>query len=440
MTDVRPLAARIGSLATGWFGPLLALAMVITLFGVVDVVLSGGQSTFLTVRNFRTVTVQTCVVAVAALGMTTIIIAGGIDLSAGAALALAATLLAWSLREDVATICRFGTNLPRAARQLDDAVKKSVDAQRAGEADESARWSQVAQRQRHAIRAIIARKRQTLATGLPPPAPFVAALDTLEAQLSQTAQPFAPVVGSARIPNDPWTAALAVLICCVTGATAGLFNGLAISGLRVVPFIITLGTMTVFVGLGNLISDNIPIRPAPHTVPRAVTSLVSNTPDDFVLGFPLGVWLTLILALGLASILRYTVFGRHVFALGSNEATARLCGINVTFVKIAVYASGGLFFGLAGLCQFARLSTGDPMSGLGLELKVIAAVVIGGASLSGGRGSVIGTLAGALIMQAISSGCTQIGLPDPIERIVTGLVIIGAVTLDQVRHRRLNRE
>ena len=107
------------------------------------------------------------------------------------------------------------------------------------------------------------------------------------------------------------------------------------------------------------------------------------------------------MAVVVSLVLRYTVFGRYVFALGSNEQTARLCGLNVPALKVAVYTLGGLFIGLAGVYQFAKLKVGNPISGVGLELKVIAAVVIGGASLSGGRGTVLGTLTGALLMQTI---------------------------------------
>jgi ribose/xylose/arabinose/galactoside ABC-type transport system permease subunit len=138
----------------------------------------------------------------------------------------------------------------------------------------------------------------------------------------------------------------------------------------------------------------------------------------------------------LSLVLRYTVFGRHVFALGSNEQTARLCGLNVPALKVAVYTLSGLFVGLAGVYQFAKLKVGNPTSGLGMELKIIAAVVIGGASLSGGRGTVLGTLTGALLMQTIASGCTQLGLSNPVQDIILGIIIVAAVTVDQIRQRR----
>jgi ribose transport system permease protein len=118
-----------------------------------------------------------------------------------------------------------------------------------------------------------------------------------------------------------------------------------------------------------------------------------------------------------------------------NKQTARLCGVAVERVKVLVFMLGGAFAGLAGLMQFSRLTVGDPTVAVGLELDVIAAVVIGGGSLSGGQGSILGTLVGALIMTTIASGCTQIGLPNWVQQIITGAIIVVAVALDRLRHR-----
>jgi len=151
---------------------------------------------------------------------------------------------------------------------------------------------------------------------------------------------------------------------------------------------------------------------------------------------PPGVWLLIILAVTMAALLRYTQLGRHTFAVGSNEQTARLCGVAVERVKVLVFTLGGAFAGLAGLMQFSRLTVGDPTVAVGLELDVIAAVVIGGGSLGGGEGSILGTLVGALIMTVIASGCTQMGLPNWVQEIITGAIIVVAVALDRLRHRR----
>jgi ribose transport system permease protein len=134
-----------------------------------------------------------------------------------------------------------------------------------------------------------------------------------------------------------------------------------------------------------------------------------------------------------AATLRYTRFGRHMFAIGSNERTARLCGVRVNRSKVAVYTLAAALAALAGVMEFSKLSVGDPTVSIGLELDVIAAVIIGGGSLSGGRGSVVGTIAGAAIMAVIQIGCSQQGLPNWVQQIVTGSIIVGAVALDRLR-------
>ena len=320
------LAQLLGSAV----GPFLGLLLVIGLFWVADAVF--GRGNFATPKNARLVLVQSTTVAMAALGMTIIIISGGIDLSAGTAMALSATVLAWCLKEN-------------------------------------------------------------------------------------------------------YGAAAAVAAGIATGCLAGLINGVLISLLRVVPFIITLGTMTIFLGLGKILGENTIVRPLAEQVPWWLGEFLMPRPDPWWLILPPGVWLLIVLAVAVAVMLRYTVFGRHVVAVGSSEPTARLCGINVPLTRIAVYTLAGFFIGMAGMCQFSRLSVGDPTSGLGKELLVIAAVVIGGGSLGGGRGSVIGTLTGALTMQVISSGCTALSLPNPIQEIIIGTIIVAAVTLDQFRQR-----
>ncbi|MEW6252356.1 MAG: ABC transporter permease, partial [Planctomycetota bacterium] len=151
------------------------------------------------------------------------------------------------------------------------------------------------------------------------------------------------------------------------------------------------------------------------------------------------VWLALGLGLVLAAVLRYTTLGRYTLAIGSNEATARLCGIRVPRVKIAIYVLAGLLTGLAGSMQFARLTQGDPTVAIGLELDVIAAVVIGGGSLSGGQGSIAGTLAGAFLMAYLRNRCTALGWQNYTQEMIVGHIIIIAVAIDQFRVRRTER-
>ncbi|MCY2932165.1 MAG: hypothetical protein NTV86_22250, partial [Planctomycetota bacterium] len=152
--------------------------------------------------------------------------------------------------------------------------------------------------------------------------------------------------------------------------------------------------------------------------------------------WPAGLWMLAAAAILVAGMLRYTRFGRHVFAVGSNEQTARLCGVRTGAVKVAAFCLGGLFAGLAGLMNFARVTVGDCKGGEGAELNVIAAVVIGGGSLAGGEGSILGSLVGALIMSLIAAGCTSIRVESGVQMIITGGIIVAAVALDRLRHER----
>ncbi len=153
---------------------------------------------------------------------------------------------------------------------------------------------------------------------------------------------------------------------------------------------------------------------------------------------PPGVWMTAALALLVAGVLRYTRFGRHVFAVGSNEQTARLCGIDVKRVKLCLYILAGALAGIAGVLQFSYVTMGDPTTADGMELDVIAAVVIGGASLNGGEGTILGTVIGALLMKTVNNGCAKLHLENWVQQIVTGAIIIAAAALDRLRHRNIS--
>lgn len=226
-----------------------------------------------------------------------------------------------------------------------------------------------------------------------------------------------------------WPPLVAALGGVAAAAVCGLVNGILVTGLRVVPFIVTLGTMILVRGAAKGLAEERRIE-APQTWLNDL--LRATAPNEAGL-LPAGVWLVLILAVVVAAILRYTPFGRHVFAIGSNERTARLCGVAVNRSKIIIYTAGALFAGIAGVLQFARLSVGDPTVGDGLELDVIAAVIIGGGSLAGGRGTVFGTLMGATTMAVIQIGCAQKGYPNWVQQIVTGAIIVLAVALDRWR-------
>ena len=305
-------------------GPFLGLLLVIGLFSISTEV----RGYFLTYPNFKIILTQTVIVAIGALGMTLIIIAGGIDLSVGSAIA------------------------------------------------------------------------------------------------------FTSVVGALLIQRG-WSAAAVVLAVVVAGGGIGLLNGVAIAGLRMTPFIITLGTLGVVRGSSKWLANN-------ETVNYDASPINSwmTTADPFGWSLPTGAWVALVAAIGTAVMLRQTVFGRHIFAIGSNEATARLCGVPTVRTKILIYALAGAFFGLAGLMQLSRLRQGDPTVAVGLELDIIAAVIIGGASLSGGVGTVLGSMIGALIMAVLRNGSQQMGWPTYFQEIIIGVVIIAAVFLDRLRQAK----
>ncbi|GIW97027.1 MAG: ribonucleotide-diphosphate reductase subunit alpha [Pirellulaceae bacterium] len=337
------LAPAFNLLFRSQLGPLVALIFIVVAFALADGWLGSGN--FLTARNVRVMTSSTALIAVPALGMTMIIIAGGIDLSAGTALTLCGTVLATSLK-------------------------------------------------------------------------------------------FSPV--AAGEPGFASQVAMALLITAATGCACGLLNGLLISGTRVVPFIVTLGTMTIFLGIGQIIAKESTVYAPPEHLPEWLQNLCYTGPTAAKYGLipyvPTSALIAVVFVGLVAALLRYTVFGRNVFAIGSSESTARLCGINVPLTVLAVYSLAGLFVAMGGLLYFSDVKNGNPSDGMGKELEIIAAVVLGGGSLSGGRGSVIGTLIGALIIVVIRTGCTLLQIPNTYTHIIIGVIIIVAVIVDQLRH------
>ena len=230
---------------------------------------------------------------------------------------------------------------------------------------------------------------------------------------------------------SPWAALMAGI---ALGGLIGCINGLAITRLSVVPFIATLGMLGVARGLAKWAADqqtvNIP--------PTWLNQLAATFPAHAWMLMASGVWITIFLAVVAALLLRNSVFGRRVFALGSNEAAARACGIHTDRLKLWIYSLGGLFFGLAGVVQMSRLRQGDPTVAAGVELDVIAAVVIGGGSLSGGQGSILGSMIGALTMAFLRNGCQLIGWPNYIQEIIIGVIIVLAVAADRLRSVKQN--
>lgn len=230
---------------------------------------------------------------------------------------------------------------------------------------------------------------------------------------------------------------LAIAFGLGTGIVAGCANGLLITRLRVVPFVVTLGTMGVARGLAQYLTRGTPVPfPNPAAPPAWVRWLGRVDPEPSWLIVGPAVWAVVLPAIAVAILLRYTVQGRYCYALGSNEATARLCGIRVDLNKVIIYTLGGLLTGWAGILQFARSEAGLHDVAAGLELVVIAAVVIGGGSLLGGEGTVLGTLVGALLLQVLENGCSKLGLPTEFRFIVIGAIIIGVSAVNTWRQRR----
>jgi ribose transport system permease protein len=226
-----------------------------------------------------------------------------------------------------------------------------------------------------------------------------------------------------------WPPSVALLAAVATGGLIGLFNGAMITTLRVVPFIVTLGMLGIARGVAKWLAGEQTVN-----VPATwVNDLLVTFPKPAWLVLPIGVWTALVLAALAALVLNRTVFGRRVFALGSNEAAARACGVDTGRLRIMIYGIAGCLFGLTGVMQMSRLRQGDPTVANGAELDIIAAVVIGGGSLNGGEGSITGSIIGALIMAFLRNGCQQMGWPNYIQEIIIGVIIVLAVALDRAR-------
>ena len=235
-------------------------------------------------------------------------------------------------------------------------------------------------------------------------------------------------VAAALLIQHGWGPVPTTLAAIAFGGVIGLVNGTAVAALRMPSFIITLGMLGIARGTAKWLADNQTV-----SYDRSPINSWMTTANPSGHALPAGVWVAIALAAATSLLLKKTVFGRHVFALGSNEAAARLCGVPTVRLQVMVFALAGCFFGLSGLFQLARLRLGDPTVAVGLELDIIAAVIIGGASLSGGSGTVLGSIIGALIMAVLRNGSQQMGWPNYFQEIIIGVVIIAAVFLDRFR-------
>ncbi|WP_018896636.1 ABC transporter permease [Rhizobium sp. 2MFCol3.1] len=229
---------------------------------------------------------------------------------------------------------------------------------------------------------------------------------------------------------------LGIIGALLTGAFCGAISGIVIAKFKIPPFIATLGMMLILKGLSLVISGVKPIyfNDTPNFPMISIDSFVGQIVPG--LEIPNGVLILFVVAIIASIILNRTLLGRYIFALGSNEEAARLSGVNVDRWKIVTYALGGLVCGIAGLLIASRLNSAQPALGQGYELDAIAAVVIGGTSLSGGRGTVLGTIIGAFIMSVLNNGLRIMGVAQEWQIVVTGIIIIVAVFVDMILRKK----
>lgn len=229
-----------------------------------------------------------------------------------------------------------------------------------------------------------------------------------------------------------------ILLTLGVGVFIGAINGWLITRLNVAPFIATLGTLYVARGAALLSSDG-------RTFPNLVGSAeLGNTGFGFlgagrILGLPISVWLLIVVALGAAYLARFTPLGRHIFAVGGNERAARISGVRVNMVKMFVYMFSGFCAAIVGLIISSELMASHPATGESFELNAIAAAVLGGTSMSGGRGTIGGTIVGAFVIGILSDGLVMMGVSSFWQMVIKGLVIIFAVVIDQAQRRLQSR-
>ncbi len=229
---------------------------------------------------------------------------------------------------------------------------------------------------------------------------------------------------AAGLSTSSWPTALAMMAALALGALMGLFNGVFVAYARIAPFIATLGGLTIFRGATLVYTDGRPITGVPEAF-----NLLGN---GVWLGIPVPVWVMLVFLALTHFLLRFTALGRTIYAVGGNEEAARLSGISIVKVKLFTYAYSGLASALGALVLTGRLNSAQPTAGSGFELDAIAAVVVGGTSLSGGRGGVLGTFFGALIIGVLNNGMNLLNVSAFYQQIVKGGVILGALLIDRL--------
>jgi len=242
---------------------------------------------------------------------------------------------------------------------------------------------------------------------------------------------FSGVIAAQTLVATGGNSFLAVVVGLLAGAAVGVFNGFIVANFKVPPFIVTLATMIGFRGLAFIRCKG---RPVP------IEGIFLKIGEGEILGIPIPIIIMLVVIVAGWFFANYTKWGRYIYALGGNEEASRLSGINIKFMKIFVFGISGLLAALAGIINAARLGSGDPKEGSLFELDAIAAAVVGGTSLSGGRGKIIGTVLGAIIIGVIKNGLDILGVESYTQMLIKGSVILAAVLIDQIRKDENSRD
>ena len=382
---VARLLRPLGSIA----GPIIGLALVLVIFG------SWRPDTFLSAQAFRNVFDNNYHYAVAAVGATFVIITAGIDLSVGSTMLLANVLCALAIRGFT-----FPTFDPAQDALIGGGAALFCGMCSAAQALQRGRdkWATV----RNAL--IVAAVGGALAAG-----------------------GWALAAGHVVHPQPLW---VAFAIAIIAGVLVGVLNGSLITMLSLPPFIVTLATMGAIRGLAQYMTNGLSVGVSPAVASGLHYGFDLNSPPIVAPN----VWIALAVVVLSIPLLHFSVLGRYAYAIGSNERTARLCGVKVERWKTICYVIAGLTAGLAGAMMTCKFNGSRPTNFLGLELIVIAAVVIGGTSLFGGEGTIIGSVLGVLMLGFLATGCTIAGISDYVQPIFVGAIIVLAAAVDRFRH------
>ncbi len=398
-------ASALSKLFQPPFGPLIFLVIVCVIFTVLPL-LQGKDNRFFTPQNFALIFQQTAVVGVLAIGQTLVILTSGIDLSNGLIMALTSVIVAGM------AVHGFSFESGGSVFSLLNAIILAMIVAVIGYFSSS----------------VGLRNTSNVAPTIRRFAPFVIA-------------GAAAVVFYALEPGGAVSPFVALLIGVLVAGFAGFINGTLVTRLKLPPFIVTLGTLNIVFALTRIYTTSTinglpePLLALGQTLVFYTGKLQENGNPEELFRVPLYAIVMLLLFFLVWFILRETKLGRHIYAVGDNKEAAELVGIPVNRILLIVYTSAGVLYGIAAILLIARQENGDPQAGQTSNLESITAVVLGGTSLFGGRGHIMGTLIGALVVSVIRNGLTQAGANPIIQTLITGILVIAAVAIDQFSQR-----